>query len=104
MPPINILKPVSGRDDKYIKDELSLLPHERPCDEAMRAMFLFPAAGPLHGEGGCEVLPPGLRYRPEDVPITRVDTSRLVGVFRDKHGDLLAYARVPIAKGQVIGW
>jgi len=54
-------------------------------------MFLFPAAGPLHGEGGCEVLPPGLRYRPEDVPITRVDTSRLVGVFRDKHGDLLAY-------------
>ena len=95
--------------------ELKLLEEPRPgqalpsvhapiCEAAMRAMFTFPAAAASMGYGGSCFMPPGTRYRPEDVPLATMSTTQLVGVCRDLHGDCHAFARVPIPAGSLIGW
>lgn len=108
-PPRHTLADVEAADeDLCSKANKRELPEANvaPSPAAMRAMFTFAAVTPASRAQyrGNSILPPGLRYRPEDVPLASIETSELVGVFRDTHGDLYAYSRVAIPRGTLIGW
>ena len=96
--------PVPAVED-YKKSRAKLPMENRALTPAAhRAMFSFFDADPSTSCGRRVELPPGLRYRPEDVPLRDVAVAEPVGVFRDAFGDLYAYAKEVIPKGHYVGW
>lgn len=107
-PRLTLASVEAAQEDLCSEPTLRALPKEHVAltPAARRAMFCFPAvtSAARGSRRGSRILPPGLRYRPEDVPLASIETTELVGVFRDSHGDLYAYARVVIPRGTLIGW